>query len=65
MMLSIGGDILQFVGLAFLLVGILKKLRLGPAGMLVVAVALNAAAVIFALQGGPETFPNYHNGYHV
>lgn len=43
MMLCIGGDILQFAGLAFLLIGLLKKLNIGHLGMLATAVALNAA----------------------
>ncbi|MDO5442515.1 MAG: heparan-alpha-glucosaminide N-acetyltransferase domain-containing protein [Bacteroidia bacterium] len=49
MMLSIGGDILQFAGLAFLLIGLLKKLNIGHTGMLLIAVALNAAG--FLLNG--------------
>lgn len=46
MMLCIGGDILQFAGLAFLLIGLLKKLNFGHLGMLAVAVALNAAGYL-------------------
>lgn len=46
MMLCIGGDILQFAGLAFLLIGLLKKLNVSHLGMLAVAVALNAAGYL-------------------
>ena len=39
-------DILQFAGLAFILIGLLKKLKIGNAGMLLISLAMSVAGTV-------------------
>lgn len=49
LVLGVSVDILQFAGLAFLFVGYLKKLRIGNAGMMIIAATLSILGTV--LQG--------------
>lgn len=46
LVLGLGSDILQFAGLAFLLVGVLKKLNVGNLAMLFISIGLSAVGTL-------------------
>lgn len=58
-------DILAFAGMAFILIGILKKLNVSPIGIVVVAIILSRVGSLVRFYDFKSEIPNLISGYFI